>query len=343
MWLIERARPGGSQNPHPLAKNARRAGQPLGFRDGDRFADMAFGFLQCGRGLRAVHGGCQHYYCDWGAIAAGFQSVGGRGVIGSGGLFHDSNGALDELFVFGPDVDHEVAVDIAEASHGGGGDHVQNHLVGGAGFHAGRSGENFGADFGDDGEIGGAFERGVSVAGEGDGAGSAAAGVFDGGDGEGGASAAGDAEDDIMFAGLAFLDFGEGECGVVFAGFGGGGESFGATGHDVLHGARIGIESGRNLGGVECAEAAAGSGADIDEAAALAESGDDDVNGTGDLREGAADRGGDGRVFLVDEADDFKRRHEVEFSGGGKDLFGGQNAEVRWLAFQVSPFAEKVI
>ena len=71
----------------------------------------------------------------------------------------------EELFVFRGDVDHEVAVDVAEARHGGGGDHVENHFVGGAGLHAGGSGEDFGADLGDDGEVGGAFERRVGIAG----------------------------------------------------------------------------------------------------------------------------------------------------------------------------------
>ena len=155
-----------------------------------------------------------------------------------------------------------------------------------------------GADFGDDGEVGGALERGVAVAGEGDGVCAAAAGVFDGGDGEGSASAGGDAEHDVVLAGLAFLDFGDGERSVVFAGFGGGGKSFGASGHDVLHGARIGVEGGRDLGGVESAEAAAGSRADVDQASAVAKSGDDDVDGAGDLRQSAPHGGGDGRVFV---------------------------------------------
>ncbi len=128
--------------------------------------------------------------------------------------------------------------------------------------------------------------------------------------------------------GLAFLHFGDGERGVVFAGFGGGGESLGASRHDVLHDARIGIEGGRDLGSVEGAETAAGSGADVDEASALAESGDDDVDGAGDLRKGAADCCGDGCVFAVDEADDFERRHAVEIGGCGENLFGRKTAKI---------------
>ena len=289
---------------------------------------MAFAFFQRGRGLGSGHTRGEHHDCDWGSIAAGFEGVAGRVVVGSRGLFQDADGALHELFVLGPNIDHEVAVDVAEASHGAGGDHVQNHLVSGARFHAGGSCENFGSDFSDDGEISGALERGFAVAGKGDGAGSAATGVFDGGDGERSASAAGDAEDNIVLAGLALLHFLEGKFGVVFAGFGGGGEGFGASGHDVLHGARIGVERGRDFRSIESANAAAGSGAHVDEASALAKSGDDDVDGAGDLRQSAGDRGGDGGVLAVDQADDFERRHAIEISSGGKNLFGGEAAEI---------------
>src|SRR5450755_3940756 len=149
-----------------------------------------------------------------------------------------------------------------------------------------------------------AFERRIAVAGEGDGLGAAAAGVFDGGDGKGSAAAGGDAEDNVMLAGLALFHFGDGGGGVVFAGFGGIGESFGAAGHDELHGARVGVEGGRNLAGVECAEAAAGSGADVDEASTLADSGSDQIDGAGNLRQGAADGGGDGGVFVVHQGGD---------------------------------------
>ena len=289
----------------------------LSLRSGDSLPNAAFGFLQGGGGLGSGHTGGEHHDRDWSSIAAGFKSVAGCVVIGSGGLFEDADGALDEFLVLGPNIDHEVAVDVSQACHGSGGDHVQDHLVSGARFHAGGSGENFGSDFSDDGEISGALERGFAVAGKGDGAGSAATGVFDGGDGERSASAAGDAEDNIVLAGLALLHFLDGKFGIVFAGFGGGGEGFRTSGHDVLHGARIGVERRRDFGCVEGADAATGSGAHVDEASTLAESGDDDVDGAGNLRQSAGDCGGDSGVFVVDEPDDFERRHAVEISGGG--------------------------
>ena len=80
----------------------------------------------------------------------------------------------------------------------------------------------------------------------------------------------------------------------------------------------------------EDAEAAAGSSAYIDEASAVAESGDDSVDGAGDLRQSAGDRGCDSCIFVVDEADDFERGHAIESSGGGEDLFGRELAQVRF-------------
>ena len=128
--------------------------------------------------------------------------------------------------------------------------------------------------------------------------------------------------------GLRFLISREGESGVVFAGFSGGAQRFGASGHDELHGAGIGVEGGRDFRGVESAETAAGAGADVDEASAMTEARGDHVNGTGDLRQCAADCGGNGRVFVIDHADDFERRHLVEIAGRGRNLFGGKVTKI---------------
>src|ERR1039458_5231911 len=98
-------------------------------------ANMTVRFLQSGNGLGSAYARGQHHDRDWGSIAAGCESVAGGVVIGSSRLFQDADRALDEFLVLGPDVDHEVAVDVAEARHGPGRDHIQNHFVGRACFH----------------------------------------------------------------------------------------------------------------------------------------------------------------------------------------------------------------
>src|SRR6266567_2236966 len=108
---------------HPVAENATRMGHPpapLVFCYRNCLADVAFGFLQSGGGLCAGYAGGQHHHRDRSSIAAGFESAAGGIVIGSRGLFDDADGALDELFVLGPNVDHEVAVGVAQASHSSG-------------------------------------------------------------------------------------------------------------------------------------------------------------------------------------------------------------------------------
>ena len=66
-------------------------------------------------------------------------------------------------------------------------------------------------------------------------------------------------------------------------------------------------EGGRALRGVEDAEAAAGSGADVEEATAAVEALGDGVDGAGDVGELGTDGGGDGGVLVVDEAEHVER------------------------------------
>src|SRR5580658_3684672 len=65
----------------------------LGYGDG--LADVAFCFFQGGGRLGAGCVGGKHYYGYGSAISCGFKGVSRGGVIGSGGLFDNPNGALD--------------------------------------------------------------------------------------------------------------------------------------------------------------------------------------------------------------------------------------------------------
>ena len=61
--------------------------------------------------------------------------------------------ALTSFSFLEVNVHHQVSVDVAQPGHGAGGKHVQHHLLRSAGFHAARSGDDFGANFGHDGEM----------------------------------------------------------------------------------------------------------------------------------------------------------------------------------------------
>ena len=80
------------------------------------------------------------------------QFVGGV-VADAGDDADDAPGAVLQLLRVGLDVDHQVAVGLADAHHRDGGQHVQHHLGRGAGLQPGRPGEHFGADAGRDDQV----------------------------------------------------------------------------------------------------------------------------------------------------------------------------------------------
>ncbi len=120
---------------------------------------------------------------------------------------------------------------------------------------------------------------------------------------------------------------------VVFAGFVGSSEGFGASGDKELDGAGTDVECRRTLGGVEGSDASAGAGADVDEASAFAEGGGYEIDGAGDLgkstRHGESDRG----IFGVDEGSDLEGGLAIEIGGVGVRLLGAQAAEILLILF----------
>ena len=61
-------------------------------------------------------------------------------------LGEDAGGAVAEFVVGGAQVDHQVTPCFPHADHDGGGDHVECEFGGGACFHAGGAGDDFGTD-----------------------------------------------------------------------------------------------------------------------------------------------------------------------------------------------------
>ncbi len=154
---------------------------------------------------------------------------------------------------------------------------------------------------------------GVSVvAGDGGGVGSASAGVGHCGDDVGRAAGCGDADDDVLARGTAAGDVALAELFGVLVDLDGGGQGLGSAGHDVLHltgGRGVG---GWTLGGVERGNAAAGTSADIDQTAAVAQAARDCVDDIGDFRDGFLDRCCDLGIFVVDDAGNFECGFRVE-------------------------------
>ena len=114
--------------------------------------------------------------------------------------------------------------------------------------------------------------------------------------------------------------------GRVLAGFGRAVQRFDSAGDDELHSVVIDVEGWRTLRGIQRAEAAAGSSANVDESASLLKGFGDQVNCACDLRQGGFYGGGNFRVLRIDDAGDFERGFLVEIPGGAIGLFGGQVA-----------------
>ncbi len=114
----------------------------------------------------------------------------------------------------------------------------------------------------------------------------------------------------------------------VLAGVAEGGVS---AGDDALNECGRDGEGGRALGGVEYAEAAAGAGSHVEEAASLLEAGGDGVDGFGDVGEFGGYGGGDCGVFFVDDAEHVEGGELVDVLGGGVAGFGGERGEIHVL------------
>src|SRR5580698_6139147 len=84
---------------------------------------------------------------------------------------------------------------------------------------------------------------------------------------------------------------------------------------DELNSHGICVEGRGTLGGVESGDTAAGSGAHVDKASTTPQSGSDEIDRAGDLRQSALHGGGDFGVFRVDYASNLKRAFQVEIPG----------------------------
>ena len=102
-----------------------------------------------------------------------------------------------------------------------------------------------------------------------------------------------------------------------------------AAGHDRLHQIGAGAEGRRHLGRFEHAEAAAGAGADEDDAAALPQRLGDDVDADGDALLLALDRGEHLAVFVQHPFDDVGGGELVDGERGRVDGFGGKGLPLR--------------
>ncbi len=266
------------------------------------------------------------------------QSVGGCAVAPPSAL-DDALGAIHKLGVAGLDVDHEVPEDRSGADHDAGGEHVEDELGGGACFQARASGEDFGPGERRDGNLGELRHRRARRARQGDGEGADGPRVPKRAEDVGRSAAGGDADQCVFclargcISEAGRLEVVRAEFGRVFGGFAGGSERGVAAGDDGVKEIGRDGKGGRALAGIEDSETSAGSGADVEQAAAAAEAIGDGVHCRGNARKFGANGGSDGRVCVVDDHEHLERGDLVDVCRAGIEGLGGEIGEVGGLGF----------
>src|ERR1017187_9959778 len=143
----------------------------------DGEADVAVGFGETADCFGLVDLGLEHNQSYRHAAACAFDGVYRGGAVDLAGAHQDADSALDELGVLHVYIDHQVLVHVAQAGHGAGGDHVEDHLLRGGGLHTRGTGDDLGTHIGNDGDICCIGQRSSKIAGDGGGLGSACAGI----------------------------------------------------------------------------------------------------------------------------------------------------------------------
>ncbi len=109
---------------------------------------------------------------------------------------------------------------------------------------------------------------------------------------------------------------------IVFDVFDGAAEGGIAAGDEADDHGGIGAEGGRAFGSVEYAQAAGGSGSDVEEAATFGEGLGDEADGLGDGGGLLGDGGDEGGIFTVHKGDGVIDGEGVELGAGGVGEFG---------------------
>ena len=243
-------------------------------------------------------------------------------------FFENTDAALNQLCVLGMQIDHQVAIHVAETSHCSRGQHVENHLLRRAGLHASRASNYFRPDFSNDVDVGGFSEWRFLVARDGNGSRPASPRILDSGYRKRGASAGGDADDNIFLGRLLRCNCIAPHFLGIFVGFNGRGQRLGAPCDDELHHARRNVKGRWTFCRVKRSDASTAAGAHIDHPPAARECRGDKVDRLCNPRKRLSHCVSDLGVLLVDNPRNFKRRHLIEISGCGIRCLGHKAANL---------------
>jgi len=239
------------------------------------------------------------------------------------GRFHENPlGPISKLTICFGEVDHEVLVGMTEAHHRSGREHIEDHLLGGAGLESGGTREDFGANVGSDGDVGGAGERRSTIGGDGNGESALAFRVSDSGKDIRSSATRSESDDGVVSGQVKPFDIAASAGGAVFGTFDRLRDGFLPAGDQADHEIRGDAKRRGAFGRVENAETSTGAGANVDEAATGLHACNDAIDGVGDGLEFAGDSGSNPLILAAHKRNDFARRHVIEVFGRLITLFG---------------------
>src|SRR5580704_9149797 len=217
--------------------------------------------------LRPGQASLGHHNGHLNAAAGSVQRFHARFVAESRGLHHDANAALRQLTVLEMDIDHQVFIDEADAGHRSGGQHVYDHLLRRAGFHARRTGQHFRTGFDDDSNLGCALQRRAAIAGDCDCLRAFRTGELQGGDGVRRASAGRNANHNIAATGFVTRQVVASVGTGVFVSLNGSSQCLFASSHNEPDAVGSKVECRRTLHRIQSTNPSAGARADVNQLA----------------------------------------------------------------------------
>src|SRR5689334_9868334 len=97
---------------------------------------ISFRGLQPTSSLGAAGSSLEHDQGDGNALSRALDGTSRLPTVHSCSVTENADGTLVELCVLERDIDHQVSVNVTQAGHGAGGNHVEDHLLRRSGLHS---------------------------------------------------------------------------------------------------------------------------------------------------------------------------------------------------------------
>ena len=264
---------------------------------------------------------CGHNACGF-DVAALFDVFAGLFIRNVGDFRDDTRAAVKQFFVHQTNIYHIVFISFADANHGAGGKHIENHFLSGARFHTGGAGQGFFSDDGVDKNVGKTLELCFRIGADADGFATGLPGLFENRQYVAGAAVGRNADDNVIGGRIKSFEVGQSEFCAVFRIFNGESQGIISSGYKSADHTVFDTEGRPAFRCVQYAQSAAGSGTKVSQPSPFEKSLGNEFNGPADLRQRFFNRKGNFFIFIVDGAGDLQRIHQINVDRIGITAFG---------------------